>query len=88
MKFGLTIILFTVLTSCHGQTSNVTAIKTEKVTNTNTVKSHEPIHENNGIVYFSFDSGNTWEDKSIGLPENISLTDIAVSACKLLQQFS
>lgn len=32
-----------------------------------------------GIVYFSFDNGKTWENRSQGLPDNIFLTDIAVS---------
>jgi len=32
-----------------------------------------------GIVYFSFDNGKTWENKSRGLPDNIFLSDIAVS---------
>jgi len=31
-----------------------------------------------GIVYFSFDNGKTWENKSKGLPDNIFLSDIAV----------
>jgi ligand-binding sensor domain-containing protein len=32
-----------------------------------------------GIVYFSFDNGKTWENRSRGLPDNIFLSDIAVS---------
>jgi ligand-binding sensor domain-containing protein len=32
------------------------------------------------IVYFSSDNGNSWQDKSDGLPAPIVLTDIAVSA--------
>lgn len=33
----------------------------------------------NGLIYFSFDNGATWEDKSTGLPADINLTDLAVS---------
>lgn len=32
-----------------------------------------------GIVYFSFDNGRTWENRSRGLPDNIFLSDITVS---------
>jgi len=30
-----------------------------------------------GIVYFSYDTGKTWENKSKGLPDNIFLSDMA-----------
>lgn len=32
-----------------------------------------------GIVYFSVNNGTSWENKSVGLPKNIFLSDIAVS---------
>lgn len=32
-----------------------------------------------GIIYFSYDNGVNWVNKSAGLPENFSLTDIAVA---------
>jgi hypothetical protein len=32
-----------------------------------------------GIVYFSTDNGQTWENTSAGLPDNIFLSDIAVA---------
>ena len=35
--------------------------------------------ENNGILYFSLDNGNSWQNKSDGLPENVSLTDFAIT---------
>jgi photosystem II stability/assembly factor-like uncharacterized protein len=79
MKFILIIPLFTLLSSCHGRTSNAIEINTHKTTTSDTLKSDKSINENNGIIYFSFDNGNTWEDKSNGLPEHITLTDIAVS---------
>lgn len=49
------------------------------MTTTDTLKYVKSVDENNGIIYFSLDNANTWEDKSNGLPENITLTDIAVS---------
>lgn len=79
MKFILIIPLFTLLSSCHGKTSNVIETNTQKTTTTDTLKSDKSIEKNNGIIYFSLDNGNTWENKSNGLPENITLTDIAVS---------
>jgi photosystem II stability/assembly factor-like uncharacterized protein len=79
MKFILILPLFTLLSSCRGETSNVIDINTQKTATTDTLKSGKPVDENNGIIYFSLDNGNTWEDQSNGLPENITLTDIAVS---------
>jgi len=35
---------------------------------------------NKGIIYFSFDNGATWEDKSKGLPANINLTELAAGS--------
>jgi ligand-binding sensor domain-containing protein len=35
------------------------------------------VPEPRGIVYFSFDNGFSWEDKSLGLPPDIFLTDLA-----------
>ena len=34
---------------------------------------------NDGLIYFSFDNGKTWENKSNGLPDSTSLRSIAVS---------
>ncbi len=42
-------------------------------------KDNEPSTNDNGIIFFSFDNGDSWENKSIGLPEGISSTDIATS---------
>lgn len=79
MKFILIIPLFTLLSSCHGRTSNVKEINTQKITISDTLKPENSVDENNGIIYFSLDNGKTWEDRTNGLPENITLTDIAVS---------
>jgi photosystem II stability/assembly factor-like uncharacterized protein len=38
-----------------------------------------PKEADKGIVYFSFDNGKTWENRSRGLPDNIFLSDLAVS---------
>ena len=79
MKFIWIIPLFTLLSSCHGRTSNVIDINTQKTAIADILKTDKSINESNGIIYFSFDNGNTWEDKSNGLPEDMTLTDIAVS---------
>ncbi|NOS92451.1 MAG: hypothetical protein HOP30_11050 [Cyclobacteriaceae bacterium] len=39
----------------------------------------DPKKADKGIVYFSYDNGKTWENRSRGLPDNIFLSDIAVS---------
>jgi len=36
------------------------------------------LNTSKGIVYFSFDNGKTWQNRSKGLPGNIFLSDIAV----------
>ncbi|MBX3257929.1 MAG: hypothetical protein KF862_27610 [Chitinophagaceae bacterium] len=43
------------------------------------------INNSDGIVYFSYDNGLNWENKSTGLPStaNIGLSGIAVSENKL-----
>ncbi len=38
-----------------------------------------PAETNNGLIYFSFDNGKTWENKSNGLPDSTSLRNIAAS---------
>lgn len=42
-----------------------------------------PAIDSNGIVYFSADNGGNWMNKSKGLPDSISLTDVAVSGALL-----
>lgn len=42
-----------------------------------------PTIDSNGIVYFSADNGENWVNKSQGLPDSISLTDVAVSGALL-----
>src|SRR4051812_10732729 len=38
-----------------------------------------PKEVDKGIVYFSLDNGKTWVNRSRGLPDNIFLSDMAVS---------
>jgi photosystem II stability/assembly factor-like uncharacterized protein len=38
-----------------------------------------PAEANDGLIYFSFDNGKTWENKSNGLPDSTSLRNIATS---------
>jgi ligand-binding sensor domain-containing protein len=64
MKFIISILLFAASGYCQGQTFS---------TNNRT------INNANGIIYFSFDNGTTWENKSNGLPDTFSLTDLAVA---------
>lgn len=45
--------------------------------------SYKPITAPGGIVYFSSDNGNSWQNKSAGLPKGLFLTDIASSKDRL-----
>jgi len=42
-------------------------------------QTHRRVEENNGLIYFSFDNGKTWENKSTGLPDSTTLKSIAAS---------
>jgi ligand-binding sensor domain-containing protein len=44
-----------------------------------TLCNHSSKEVEKGIVYFSFDNGQTWVNRSRGLPANIFLSDMAVS---------
>ncbi len=46
-------------------------------------KDNEPSTNDNGIIFFSFDNGDSWENKSIGL-QSCNLTDPACFSLKLL----
>lgn len=35
--------------------------------------------DKSGIIYFSTDNGTTWQNKSSGFPDNVFITDMAVS---------
>lgn len=76
--------LLAFLGSCSGQTVRETKPGVHNSSTPSTV-SIRPNQTSAGIVYFSADSGRTWEDKSAGLPSNISigLGGIAVSGNRL-----
>ena len=76
MKFTITILLLGAFSLCKGQPVSVTGTKSNT---TNSLSQENAGDDENGIIYFSLDNGNTWENKSNGLPGNIFLTDIAVS---------
>lgn len=44
-----------------------------------TLFNNNPKDTNKGIVYFSFDNGKSWVNRSRGLPDNIFLSDMVVS---------
>jgi photosystem II stability/assembly factor-like uncharacterized protein len=79
MKSVLTILLFAVFSSCNSQTSSIPKKEVQIEPNISTYKPVKQTDTSDGIVYFSFDNGTSWENKSQGLPKDISLTDIAVS---------
>src|SRR5688572_15882276 len=59
MKFSFMPLLFVLLYSCQGRSSNSTEADTRNPTSTDTLKSGEFIDVKNGIIYFSLDNGNT-----------------------------
>ena len=74
-KYNLYLIcLLAFITSCNGQTKPNTF-------NDNLVQKPKQNEVIDGVVYFSFDNGNTWVNTSLGLPPKISigLGGIAVS---------
>lgn len=73
------IILLAILSSCNGQNKKPNEKLTEKDGKSSVIKSATAANE--GIVYFSYNNGLTWENKSDGLPDsiNIPLGAIAVS---------
>ncbi|MCK9206397.1 MAG: hypothetical protein M0P66_04720 [Salinivirgaceae bacterium] len=84
MKIVTPIFLLIALISCNGQTKN--SVKKEpSVIITDTLNLKKTIEENEGIVYFSYDNGVNWENKSYGLPDKISigLDGIATSSTSL-----
>ena len=76
MKFTITILLLGAFSLCKGQPGSVTGTKS---TTTSTFSQENAGDDENGIIFFSTDNGNSWKNKSNGLPGNIFLTDIAVS---------
>jgi ligand-binding sensor domain-containing protein len=79
MKSIFIILLSAIFSSCKSQTSSIP----EKNVQTAHIDSiYKPVVQldiSDGIVYFSFNNGATWENKSQGLPKDVFLTDIAIS---------
>ena len=70
---SVTIILFlAVLCSCNRQVRNTTE-KESKKDSASSIVHNNPDVTTDGIVFFSLDNGVTWENKSKGLPDTISL---------------
>ncbi|MBK9336119.1 MAG: hypothetical protein IPM98_05865 [Lewinellaceae bacterium] len=65
----ITLIYFC-LSSCNGQDNNTikTSIKTSFPENINNIEDTD-----NGIIYLSYDNGNTWKNINSGLPQKISI---------------
>lgn len=84
MKKIIAILLSIILSSCNGETKSTVKADPTKI-NTDSIKIKKSIENSEGIVYFSYDNGMNWENKSGGLPEKISigLGGIATSANSL-----
>lgn len=72
MKNILLLLLFITLSSCLGQ-PDTTAEREPSMLKTSSLHLQQPTEKSAGIVYFSQDNGMTWENKSNGLPEEISI---------------
>jgi ligand-binding sensor domain-containing protein len=79
MKSILTILFFAFFSSCNSQSSSIPKKEVQTKDIVSNYKTDQQIDTSDGIVYFSFDNGTSWENKSQGLPKDIALTDIAVS---------
>ena len=78
MRIFVVVLIIVLSNSCNDQPSRpVEAISKAPISDHG--KDDEPSTNDNGIIFFSFDNGDSWENKSIGLPEGIFLTDIATS---------
>lgn len=84
MKRITLIILLAILGSCSGHTKkpNEKASKSDSLSYAD-IKS--PVETNDGVVYFSVNNGLSWENKSEGLPDSITIAlgGIAVSGKSL-----
>jgi len=76
LKSILFVSLFLVLFSCQRDFSKNE--KSENLKKAVVSKARVDVAPS-GIVYFSFDNGLTWQNKSEGLQQGITLTDLAVS---------
>lgn len=78
MRVFVVVLIIVLSNSCNDRPS--CPVETiSKVPISDHGKDDEPSTNENGVIFFSFDNGGSWENKSIGLPEGIFLTDIATS---------
>jgi ligand-binding sensor domain-containing protein len=75
LKSILSLSLILLLFSCQ---RDVSKSKNSEV-RSDTIVSAKSVDAASGIVYFSFDNALSWQNKSEGLPQGITLTDLAVS---------
>ncbi|MGZ8558185.1 MAG: WD40/YVTN/BNR-like repeat-containing protein [Chitinophagaceae bacterium] len=78
MKIILSILFFANLTAWKYDSSGMNKSETE-LDDFFSACSVDRADNSNGLIYFSFDNGASWEEKSTGLPADINLTDLAVS---------
>jgi ligand-binding sensor domain-containing protein len=75
MKPLITIFLIAMFCSCNSQTAGIS----KKEVQEEVASIDKQTDTSDGVVYFSFDDGTSWVNKSQGLPVDISITDIAIS---------
>ena len=80
MRIPTLLIVCAILISCNRNTKIKTEIEAKKIERNNPSNVNQSDAEN-GIVFFSDNNGNTWKNKSKGLPDNVNtgLGSIAVS---------
>ena len=80
MRILTLLIVCSVLISCNGYNKSKTEIESKKIESI-VAPIVNPPETKNGIVYFSYNNGGTWQNKSEGLPDtiNVGLGAIAVS---------
>lgn len=74
MRYWSILMVLSLLSSCKRQAIEGVLKSNEEVAAISDVKTNE-----RGIVYISKDDGRSWENRSNGIPDNVFLTDIAVS---------
>jgi hypothetical protein len=84
MRYSILLLLLIILNACNGQSTRTTEPQSSEL-GTPPLLLTESSEAEKGIIYFSGDNGMTWENRSHGLPEKISigLGGIAVSATTL-----
>lgn len=68
---------FAPVTKSHGMIPAKNLLSCGVALLTTLLVSYKPAATPGGIVYFSSDNGNSWQNKSAGLPKGVFLTDIA-----------